>query len=246
MSLLGFLFGCGTPKETVLYTADCKGNALRFSAMEKSHYATIKFWMEIKVGKLPPVKISGNEVFDQTLYAFDILKGYSCFLYDTTDKTAPFGDTITDRKKMLIFIHPDKYSKADFETIHNCLSQHSGQMETALYDKYIADRSHFNFPQFAGIIYADINNFTEVYSNPGNSKRIIIPFNGNVTMEEEKEGMKDITALGSITAEQEHLIAEYQPKLDVSVFRNNKTGRSLTEDFSFYTDEDNRVYWIKK
>ncbi len=246
MSLFGFLFGCGTPKETVLYSADCNGAELRFSAKEKSHYATIKCWMEIKIGKLPPVKISDNEVLDQTPYSFDILKGYPYFLYDTTDKTAPFGDVITDRKKMLVFIHPDKYSKADFETMHNCLSQHFGQIEDALYEKYIANREHFNFPQFAGIIYADINSLTEQYNNPDNSKRISVPFSGSVTMEEEEDGMKVTSGLGRVTMKQKDLTAQYEPKLDISAFRNMKTGKVLSDDYSFYTDKDNRIFWIKK
>ncbi len=247
LSFFGFLFGC-KPKETVVYEDVCNGEPLQFSVKEKAHYATIKFWMELKVGKLKAIKITPDDVYDQTPYSLDLLNGFPHYLYDTSRKQTKFGEIEVDRKRMFIFISPHTYSKQDFETIHSCLSQRYANIETALYDKFIntTTRVHFNHPQFAGLLYADITDFNIVYTSADNSNTITFPFNGNVLLQEKGGGVNAKSILGSIIAKKEAHFLEYKPTLNLLDFTNKETGRYITEDFSLYTDKNNLVFWVKK
>ncbi len=246
VSLFGLLFGCG-PKRTLLYEENCNDQSLEFSVKEKSHYATLQFWMEIKIGKLKVIKITPEEVYRQTPYSFNLINNYPHYLYDTSQKQTKFGETEVNRRKMLVFIDPEKYSKQDFEIINKCLSQHYSNIETALYDQFInaSTRAHFNHPQFAGILYANINDFNLVYSNEDNSKTITILFDGNIILEEKGGKIDGKSILGIMAEKQEGFIPEYKLKADVLDFRNKKTGNNLAEDFSFYTNKDNIVFWVK-
>lgn len=246
LSFFSSLFGC-KPKESVLYETICDGQALHFSVKEKSHYATIQFWMEIKIGKLRTIKLTPDDAYNQTPYSFGLVTNYPHYLYDTALKQTKFGDIQINKRRMLLFIDPAKYSKQDFETINKCLSQQYTNIETALYEKFIntTNRAHFNYPQLAGILYASINDFNIIYSNSDNSQTITIPFSGNILLEEKGGGVNGKSVLASVREKPDSIAAKYILKPELLAFTNKKTGRTVAEDFSFYTDKDNVAFWVK-
>lgn len=248
MSMLGFLFGCGLPTKNVLYTAECNVQVLKLSVVERPKFDVSDFKISIEAGKLPVITITPLQVYDQTPYSFAILNNYPHQLYDTSIHTTPFGDITTTKNRMIIFIGPKKYSRQDFDQINTCLSQYSGAMESALYDKYInvPGPHHFNYPQFAGIVYANINDFSEEYVSDDGSKKATIVFSGDVLFYEHDH--KQVAGSLSDAAESDTKnLSAYHPKDESWLqLKNTKTGRRIVEDYTILTNAENRVYWFKR
>lgn len=248
MSILGFLSGCGQPAKNELYSAECNGQVLKLSVIESPNFDVIDFKIAIEAGKLPAITITPNQVYDQTPYSFTILKKYPHQLYDTSIHTTPFGNITTTKNRMIIFIDPKKYSRSDFDQINTCLSQYSGAMERALYDKYISipGPHHFNYPQFAGIVYANINDFSEEYINDDGSKKASIVFSGEVLFYEH-DHKKVAGSLRAAAETDTKDLAAYHPKDESWLqLKNTKSGRRIAEDYSILTNGENRFYWFKK
>lgn len=248
MSMLGFLFGCVMPTKNVLYVSECNGLVLKLSVVESPKFDVSDFKISIEAGKLPAITITPLQVYDQTPYSFAILNNYPHQLYDTTIRTTPFGDITTTKNRMIIFIDPKKYSRQDFDQINTCLSKNSEAMEKALYDKYInvPGPHHFNYPQFAGIVYANISDFSEEYISDDGSKKVMIVFSGEVLFYERNHKKVAGSLRAAAEADTKNLTA-YHPKDESWLqLKNTKTGRRIAEDYTILVNAENRVYWFKK
>lgn len=241
------LSSCSGDKEILLYRTNCGGQTLKFSVNERKHFAYLEYWMEVNIGKLKVIKITPQNVIDNTAYDFSLLSNYPHYLYKKSPKTVRSKNI--EKRKMVLFVSPKEYSKSDFEKINACLSQNHDEMETALYATYLTPQYSFHYPQFAGVVYADINNFTNLYHGK-ESKSIVVHFNGTVEEIDEK-GLSVPAEIGSMSfLEVRKNIAddsiEFTKDAEWKHFKHNKTGNELSIDFDFYMTKNGVVYGIKK
>ena len=242
-----FLFAsCSGNKEKSLYKADCNGQSLIFSVKEQKHFAYTEYWMEIKIGKLKTIIITPQNIMDNSPYDFSLLNTHPHYLYDTISNTVQ-PENITKRK-MMLFINPDKYSKSAFETIHTCLSQHYKKMELALYDKFITPQYSFYHPQFAGIVYAKPEDFREIYK--GDNGSLVINFNGEIDkLDAQGKPIAEDVAGGKLLLAKQNTIDEeaiLATDTEWMKYRNVKTSKTFAEEYSFYSSKDNMIYAVKK
>lgn len=237
---------CSGDKEITLYNADCNGQSLEFSVKERKHFAYTEYWMEIKIGALKTIIITPQNVSGQTPYDFLLLKTHPHYLYDTVSRNV-LPENIA-KQKMILFIHPDKYSQTDFEKIHACLLQHYEKMEQALYKKYITPQYSFYHPQFAGIVYAKPEDFIEIYK--GDNGSLAIHFNGEIEKLDAQGNpiAEDVFGIKLMTAKQHPVDGEavFTADTEWMQYKNVKTNKTFAEDYSFYSGKDNIVYAVKK
>lgn len=237
---------CSGKREIPLYAADCNGNSLDFSVKEKKHFAYTEYWMEIKIVKLKTIIITPQNVTVNSPYDFAMLIAHPHYFYDTSSNTIQ-PENITKRK-MMLFINPDKYSISEFETIHTCLSQHFEKMEIALYEKYITPQYSFHHPKFAGIVYAKSEDFRAIYK--GDNGSLSINFNGEIDKLDAKGKpiAEDVSGGKLVLAKQNAIDGEpiFTNDTEWMKYRNANTRKTFAEDYSFYSSKDNMVYAVRK
>lgn len=246
--MLGILFGCST-NETPLYSADCNGQLLQLSVKEKPHFDISRFWIEIKVGKLPAITITPEQVFDQSPYSFDILNNFPHQLYDTTLHSTAFGEITTEKNRFIIFIDPTKYTREEYDQINSCLSQHYAAMEKALYEKFInvTNVAHFNHPQFAGIVFANVGDLKIWYSGSDKKSKLSIGLNGEVNYTASDGHRKVCGWYKGEKPPPDSIAALYNPGEDWVQFKNTNSGRLVADDYDIYKNKTTGVvYWIRK
>lgn len=247
LSILLFT-SCFGNKRIPLYKADCNGQSFEFSVKEKKHFAYTEYWMEIKVAKLKALAIKPRKVIDNSPYSFDLLNKYPHYLYDTVSTLIP--NKTLPKRRIIIFINPAEYSKAEFEKINTCLSAHYKEMENALYEKYITPQYSFYHPKFAGIVYADTEEFTNVYQSKETKHTVTIHFNGDVVYKDAKEE-KIPAEIGTVQFIEVKENApdgssKYTEDAVWKYFTHTKTGNSLAADYDFYIAQDSLVYGVRK
>jgi len=249
LSILLFT-SCLGNKRIPLYKADCNGQSFQLSVKEKQHFAYTEYWMEIKVGKLKAVAIKPREVIDNTPYSFALLNKHPYYLYDTVSTLIP--DKSVPKRRMIILISPSRYSKTEFEKINACLSLHHKAMEEVLYEKYITPQPQYSFynPQFAGIVYADTEEFINVYQSKETKNTVIIYFSGDA-VHKDANGEKIPAEIGAVQfAEVKEKppdgASKYTGDAVWRQFTHTKTGNTLAMDYDFYITEDNLVYGVRK
>lgn len=247
LSLL-LLSACSSAKKIPLYKSDCYGQSLEFYVKEKKHFAYTEYWMEIKIGKLKTIIIRPQNVTDNSPYDFSLLNAHQHYLYDTISNTVQ-PENITKRK-MMLFVNPSNYSKAEFEKINTCLSVHYKAMENALYEKYISPQYSFYHPQFAGIVYANPEEFINLYQSKEINQSVIVHFSGEVVYKDAK-GEKipaefDAVQFVEVRENAPKHSSKYNEDAEWKHFTNTKTGSTLATDYEFYITQENLVYGVRK
>ncbi len=243
--LLGMLSGCFRSKETAKYEGVCNGEAFLFCVKEKPRFSTIQFRMELRVADLLPITITPAQAVDQMPYSFLPFKAYPHHLYDTNIRKADLAGGEQALRNMIVFVDPHRYSLSDFEKISQCLSQHIAAMEQVLLEVQLTNREHFNFPQFAGAVYAGISDFDQVYT--GNGYTLTVTVSGQVPLR--KKGQFAISGYAGRLTETLPAgdFSEYTPTEDWTGYKHHVTGNTVAEDFRFYKDHQTGVeYWMYK
>ncbi len=166
---LSALFGCTGKPDMILYQATCGTEALTLRAIDPGALQNHRLYTELTIGNRPAIRPHDSFLPDRLPYDVDIYGQSPYVLIDTTLGYNQDREFRYPRDRVMLYLDPAVYSKADFDAIARCVKTHADAMVRAM--DIIALTQNY---QFAGIVLGNSADFTQRFKD-GNATIDILP-----------------------------------------------------------------------
>ncbi|MEZ0611679.1 hypothetical protein ACAW74_24425 [Fibrella sp. WM1] len=223
-------FSCISKNEELIFEGTCRNNKLELMQVNETRFDADLRYHELKYNDKLVYKI---QQYVGLPYYETAYKNARWNYLDTISSIIQFPGNTTPLKisKITIFVNPEKFSIADFETIYQCLKEHL----PAIGQKTKNNSTSSMLYQLGAIVYGNAGDFTSIYTDGKQNSIHIFP-DGRINHINEDRGIVITSSNGlADNIKEKNKIeiidsAQITPK-QLQLYLNQKTKQPITKDF---------------
>ena len=226
------LSACNSTNVTTLYQTQCAGKTLSLKKVEKKTFEMIYYSAQIVWGDKASIVLAIGAMSHSRPYEKSVYGKAPFHLFDVKPHTYKYFDNTLTKLQTVVYVDPQVYTPAEFETLANCLKMHSDD-----FSKAIDGEQNLQQFQIVGAVYGNHDDFVERFTKNAKDWYEVYPDGHVGRVQLDAAGIKGMRqeSIGGISNVNPGRVIEITDAKEASIAMlktyKNADGKALTERF---------------